>query len=142
MSYETVEAGLQKEIQTIPGFTDDQVSINDHRVLATGHPHVAILNYFSFVAERDSADQKTLFTWTTRITLYVRYTTDADSANAMRDRRNEIITRILQNPKLSNTAFDSLPIRGSVSTNERVEIGGVSYLVEFIDVEIEERVSA
>jgi hypothetical protein len=142
MSYGTVEAGLQTEIRAIAAFSDGQVSISDHRVLATGHPHVAILTYRSFVAERDSADQKTLFTWTTRIQLYVRYTTDVDSAKAMRDRRDDIITRILNNPKLNNTAFDSMPVRGSVSIDEKVEIGGVPYLVEFIDVEIEERVSA
>lgn len=142
MSYETVEAGLQTQLRAITAFDDAQVSIADYLPLGHGHPHLAILTYLAFSAERISSDQGTIITYTTRIHLYVRYTTDVDSANAMRDRRDDIIMRVLNNPTLGDTAFDSIPRSGRVSEKERVEIGRVSYLYELIDIEIEELVAA
>ena len=141
MSYETVEAGLQTEIVALANFTAEQVSLNDWRILSHGVTHAAILEYQSFEAERHSSDFSTLFRWVTRIHLLVRYSDDATANNNMRDRRDEIITCILENPKLGGSALDSLPIFGE-AIPEEVEVGGVSFLHEHIDVTIEEVVSA
>jgi len=141
MSYEDIEAGLQTEIIATVNFTAAQVSLNDWRILAHGVPHAAILEYQSFESERASSDISTLFRWAIRIHLLVRYSEDETANNNMRDRRDEIITRILQNPKLDNSALDSLPIRGEVIPEE-VEVGGISFLHEYIDVVAEEIVSA
>lgn len=141
MSYETVEAGLQTEIVALSSFTSEQVSLADWRILAHGVPHVAILEYQSFESERSSSDFSTLFRWVTRIHLLVRYSDDETANNNMRDRRDEIIMRILQNPKLGGSALDSLPIIGE-AIPEEVEVGGVSFLHEHIDVAMEEVVSA
>lgn len=141
MTYETVEAGLATQIRALDNFNDDQVSLGDWRILGHGHPAVAILEYFDFSAERASSDQDTLFTWVTRINLLAKYTDDATANDVLRDRRDEIVMRILQNPTLGETAFDSMPIRGGRMEEDR-EIGNVSFLHEFIDIEIEERANA
>ena len=143
MSYETVEAGLQTEIRATATLEDEQVSLGDWLILGYGHAQVAVLEYQSFTAERDSSDVDTMITWTVRINLLVKYTDDADGTNLLRDIRDEILTRLLKNPKLNNTAFDSMPIQGSIAgEDEEVVIGGVRFLKEWIDVEIEERVNA
>lgn len=141
MTYETVEAGLATQIRALDTFNDDQVSLADWLVLARGHPVVAILEYLGFEAERDSSDQDSLFTWVTRVNLLTKYTDDATANNALRDRRNDIIMQVLQNPTLGSTAFDSMPIRGG-RMDEDYEIGSVTFLHEFLDVRIEERVNA
>ncbi len=141
MSYETVEAGLQTEIVALTNFTAEQVSLNDWRILSHGVPHAVILEYLSFESERTSSDVSTLFRWVTRIHLFVRYTDDDTANNNIRDRRDEIITRILKNPKLGGSALDSLPIAGE-AIPEEVEVGGISFLHEHIDVAIEEVVRA
>ncbi len=142
MSYEDVEAGLQVEIRATATLTDEQVSLHDWLILGYGHAQVAILEYLGFTAERDSSDLDTLFRWVVRINLLVKYTDDASGNNLLRDIRDEIVVRILQNPKLNSTAFDSLPIAGNVSEEEEIVIGGVRFLHEWIDVAIEERVNA
>lgn len=141
MTYEAVEAGLAKQIRTIEAFHDDQVSLADWRILGGGHPVVAILEYLQFDVERDSSDPDSLFQWVTRINLLARYTDDATANNMLRDRRGDIIMQILQNPTLGSTAFDSLPVRGG-RIEEDFEIGNASFLHEFLDVKIEERVNA
>lgn len=142
MTYETVEAGLATQIRALDSFNDDQVSLGDWRIAGYGHAAVAVIVYNSFDAERDSADQDTLFRWVSRVHLLARYADDDTANNLLRDRRDEIIMKILQQPTLGGTAFDSMPVRGSVASPEVVEIGGIAFLQEYIDVEIEERVNA
>lgn len=147
MSYETVEEGLADQIRALDHFDDRRVSKNDWKIASGGIPHAAILQYRQFNTVRDSYDQVAVIQWTIRIHLLVRYTDDTAANNNMRDRRDEIITRIFQNPRLPDnegvdTAFDSLPSFGSLAEDEVVEIGGVKFLQEFIDVVIEERVTA
>src|SRR3989304_7590839 len=142
MSYETVETGLATQIKALSAFDDDQVSQGNFLILGYGHPHAAVIEYNGFRAVRDSSDVDTLFVWTARINLYARYTDDDGANNALRDRRDEIVTRILQNPTLGSTTLDSMPVRGSVASPAGVEIGGVVFVHEYIDVEIEELVSA
>jgi len=141
MSYETVETGLATQIKALSAFDDDQVSQGNFLILGYGHPHAAVIEYNGFRAVRDSSDVDTLFVWTARINLYARYTDDDGANNALRDRRDEIVTRILQNPTLGATALDSMPVRGE-REDEEVRIGNVVFLHEWIDVEIEERVNA
>jgi len=141
MTYEAVEAGLATQIRALTNFDDDQVSLGDWRIAGYGHVQVAIIEYESFTAERDSSDVDTLFRWVARVNLLARYTDDATANNILRDRRDEIVMRILENPTLGATAFDSMPVRGAI-VPEEVEIGGISFLQEYIDIEIEERVSA
>ena len=142
MTYEAMEAGLATQIRALSAFSDDQVSLGDWRALGYGHAQVVILEYNAFTGTRHSSDIDTLFTWTVRVHLCVRYTDDAGAVNALRDRRDEIITKILQTPKLGTTALYSMPVRGSIADPEEVEIGGVVFLHEYIDVEIEELVNA
>lgn len=141
MTYEAVEAGLATQIRALAAFDDDQVSLGDWLILGYGHSVVAILEYFNFDAERDSSDQDSLFTWVIRVHLLTRYTDDATANNVLRDRRDDIIMKILQNPTLGDTAFDSMPIRGGRMEEEYV-IGNINFLHEFLDVQIEERVNA
>lgn len=141
MSYETVEAGLRTEIVALDNFKPEQVSLADWRILAHGIPHAVILEYLSFESERSSSDFSTKFRWVVRIHLLVRYSDDETANNNIRDRRDEIILRILQNPKLDGSALDSMPITGE-AIPEEVEVGGISFLHEHIDVAIEEMVSA
>jgi hypothetical protein len=142
MTYEAVESALATQIRATSGFDDDQVSIGDFRILGYGHPQVAILTYSAFRASREegSYDQDTLFVWTVRVYLYARYNDDDTAHNLLRDRRDEIIMRVLQQPTLGAVAFDSFPVRGSV-TEELIEIGSISFLREYIDIDIEERVA-
>lgn len=147
MTFEAVQNGLAVQIKALDHFDDRRVSLNDWDILSHGVPHAAILEYQSFESERDSSDIDTLFRWVVRINLLVRYTEDVKGSNDMRDRRDEILTRILQNPTLPDadsvaTALDSLPISGALADDEVVEIGGVRFLHEFITVVIEERVNA
>ncbi len=147
MSYETVEEGLADQIRALEHFDDRRVSKNDWKIVSGGIPHAVILQYRQFQTVRDSYDQDVMVQWTIRIHLLVRYTDDTASNNNMRDRRDEILNRIFQNPRLpnnegENTAFDSLPSFGAIAEDEVVEIGGVRFLQEFIDVVIEERIAA
>lgn len=143
MTLATVQEGLADNIRALDHFDDRRVSINDWTILASGVPNAVILEYQEFEAEREDYAPKTLFTWTIRINLLVRYTNDVQGARDMEDRRDEIITKLLANPKLPNgegvnTAFDSLPVSGQIADEETVEIGGVNFLQEWLTVEIEE----
>jgi len=142
MTFETVQEGLATQLKALTAFDATNVSLNDWDILSHGVSAAAILEYQEFEAVRDSADVDTLFRWRVRINLLVRYTEDVQGNNDMRDRRDEILTRILQNPTLGATAFDSMPVSGSLSDNEVIEIGGVRFLHEYITVMIEERVNA
>lgn len=141
MTYEAVEAALATQLRAVANLDDDQVSLGDYRILGYGHTRCAILDYEAFEARRDSANQKTLFVWRIRVHLYARYTDDDTANNELRDRRDDIILRLLQNPTLAGAAFDSLPTRGNFEAEEIV-IGSISFLHEFLEVEIQEFVSA
>lgn len=142
MTYEAVEASLATYIRALSAFADDQVSVGDFRISEYGHPHAVILEYNAFRAARDTYQARTLVTWTTRVHLLAKYTDDVNVHNALRDRRDELILQMLQNPTLGGTAFDAMPVRGEVDDDEEVVIGGTTFLHEHIDVEIEELVSA
>ena len=147
MTFATVQDGLANQIKALDHFDDRRVSLNDWDILSQGVENAAILEYQEFELERDSSDIDTLIRWMVRINLLVRYTEDSQANKDMRDRRDEIILRILQNPTLPNdaavaTAFDSTPVSGGLADEEIVELGGVRFLKEFINVVIEERVNA
>lgn len=141
MTYETVEAGLQFELRATSTLTDEQVTLGDWRILGTGQAQVAIIEYQGFESDFETYGQKVLTTWTARINLLVKYTVNADATNLLRDVRQEIINKIHEKPKLNDTAFDSRPVSGSVAP-EKIEVGGVSFMHEWIMVEIEELVAA
>ena len=141
MSYETLEAGLQAQIRALDAFSDQQVSLADWTVLAEGHANVAILEYQSFELERESYGQDTRILWVCRVNLLARYSDDATGNDILRDRRSEIVAKVLQNPTLGGTAEDALPASGNFVVEE-IEWGGVSFLSEWIDVQMEEVVSA
>ena len=147
MTLESIQEGLEHQITELASFETNQVSINDWSILAGGVDQAVVLEYQGFEADRETYAPKTLFKWEIRVNLLVRYTDEEEGANAIRDRRDDIITRILQNPKLPNsggtdTALDSLPVSGQISDDERIVIGGVRFLKEWITVEIEELVAA
>lgn len=136
-------ASLAEQIRALAAFADDQVSVGDYRILNYGHPYLVIVECNeAFRADRETADQETIVTWTARVNLYARYTDDATVNDILRDRRDEIILRLLQNPTLGAVTLDSLPARGGVARPDEVEVGGVVFQHEYIDVEIEELVDA
>lgn len=143
MTYELCEADLATQVKAT-SLNDDQVSIADFRILGYGHPCCAILEYGGFTLARDddgSYDYRTMIHWVTRVHLFSRYSEDAEASNVMRDKRDEIVIKVLQVPQLGGAnVFDSLPLRGAVD-DEAVEIGGVVFLHESIDVELQERVN-
>ena len=140
MTYELAEAALATRLRTLSAFDEDQVEIGDWRIVARGNDNIAVLEYVSFITERLSSDT-TMIKWTCRINLLAEYKDDESSHNILRNRRDEIILDILQNPTLASAAFDAIPLRGE-SEEDDVEIGGVSFLKEFLNVEITEHVSA
>ncbi len=141
MTYEAVVDALALLIQTLDHFDDDSVDVGDWKVAAEGHDNPAVIEYVRFNAERVTAGQSTMITWMCRVHLLARYTDDESAQDLLRDRRDEIILKILQNPTITNTAFDAMVIGGEADEDE-VEIGGISFLKETIDIEIEELVSA
>ena len=141
MTYQAVVDALALLIQTLDYFDDQSVDIGDWKVAAEGHDNPVVIEYVRFNAERINSDQTTMVTWVCRIHLLARYEDDEESHDLLRDRREEIILKILQNPTITDTAFDAMVIGGEADEDE-VEIGGISFLKETIDIEIEEEISA
>lgn len=146
MTLKSIQEGLAHQIRQIESFTVEQVSIEDFTILSGGVDHAVVLEYHEFDADRETYAPKTLFKWRIRVNLFVRYTDEVQGANDMANRRDEIITRLLANSTLANeedtaTALDSLPVSGQVSDDEKVEIGGVRFLHEWITIEVEELVA-
>lgn len=141
MTYEAAEAALAVLLRALANFEAEEVVIGDWNPVAHGHSNVAVLEYVRFEAERVSADLTTQIIWTCRINLLAEYEDDASAHNILRDRRDEIVLKILQNPTLSGTAFDAMVVGGEADDDD-VDIGGISFLRETIDVEIEEMISA
>ncbi len=141
MTYEAVVDALALLIQSLDHFDDQSVDVGDWKVASEGHDNPVVIEYVRFVPERINADQTTMITWTCRIHLLARYEDDEEAHDLLRDRREEIILKILQNPTITNTAFDAM-VTGGEADEDEVEIGGISFLKETIDIEIEEEVSA
>ncbi|KKN51414.1 hypothetical protein LCGC14_0623110 [marine sediment metagenome] len=142
MSYETIEAAVEKQIEAIKEFKTDQVSRGDWRILHAGTSHAAVLEYGGFRVRYESIGGGTTFFWTVTIHLFGRYTDDDVVHNILRDRRQDIVDRLLQFPQLNGTAgvIDSKPERGSWADPQLVEIGSVAFLEEIIEVVVEEHV--
>lgn len=143
MSYETVEAALQTQLQATATLSDAQVTLADWDVLAQGHDQAAVLEYWGFESEEQAFGGAIWTTWTTRVHLYARYTDDAAVQNLLRDVRQEIINRVHQYPRLNNTAGvqNAFPRRGHWDDPQMVEIGGIRFLREYIEIEIVEDVT-
>ena len=140
MTYELAEAALAVRLRTLSSFEDEEVMIGDWREVARGHDNLAVLEYAGFETERLRADT-TMVTWVCKINLLAEYKDDVEVHNLLRDRRDEIVLEILQNATLAGTAFDAMPISGEADLDE-VEIGGLAFLRETIDVGITEHISA
>ena len=143
MSYEVIEAAVEGRIEALSNFGTDQVTIGDWRVLSGGHPWCVMLEYGGVEIEYESQGGGTTFNWVVRVHLYGRYTDDATVRNNMRDRRQEILDQLLKFPQLNGTAgvIDSIPRRGQWDDEQEVTIGGVKFLHETIEVEVEEQVA-
>lgn len=147
MSYENVEKALVLLIETLEHFDDANVEAGDWKIVAEGHDNSVVVEYIRFTSERLNADQTTLITWTARLNLLARYEDDIGVHNLFRDRREELILKILQTPTLPDegsvaTAFDMMLVGGEADTDDDVEIGGIPFLRETIEVEIEEHINA
>ena len=140
MTYELAEAALAVRLRSLDSFEDEEVMIGDWREVARGHDNLVVLEYARFETERLSADT-TMITWVCQVNLLAEYKDDIEVHNLLRDRRDEIVLEILQNATLAGTAFDAMPISGEADLDE-VEIGGVAFLRETIDVGITEHISA
>lgn len=142
MTYESCEAGLAVQLRATALLEDAQVTLGDWKVLNGGPPHAAIIEYEAFRLSRDTSEQTTMMVWTSRINVLARYTDDVAVHNALRDIRDQIILKVLQNPTLGSVCLDSLPVRGGKTEPDEVVIGNVTFLKEFIDVDIEEIINA
>ena len=142
MTYEAVEAGLKVELQATVILADNQVVLHDWDIASHGHAQFANIVYLGIVeADYESYAPKVAMKWAIRIHLGVRYTTEVDSLNAARDLRQEVVDRLLANPELNSTAFDSKIVSGRIDPEKTTEIGNVVFYLEWIDIEVEELVA-
>lgn len=142
MTYEAVEAGLKVELQETATLTDAQVVLHDWDVGSHGHAQFALIEYLALSrADYESYAPKVAMVWLIRVHLCVRFTEEAASLNAARDLRQEVIDRLLANPKLDASAFDTKIISGRIDPEERIEIGSLSFYHEWLDIEVEELVT-
>ena len=141
MTYEAVEAGLKVELQETDTLTDDQVVLHDWDVGSHGHAQFVVIEYLALSrADYESYAPKVAMVWLIRVHLCVRFTEEAASLNAARDLRQEVIDRLLANPKLDASAFDTKIISGRIDPEERIVIGSISFYHEWLDIEVEELV--
>lgn len=142
MSYETCEAALKTQIEAIGEDWEEWVTLADYRLLAKGvSKRAVILAYDGFEHTRTEFGGGHCYAWRVKIWLFARYTDDDAVHNQLRDDRQAILDRIAQYPKLGGASgvFDALVETGSEEP-EAIELGGVVFHVESMDVVIAEDV--
>lgn len=130
MSWETVAEALKDQVEAVTAMAG-RVSIEDMKILSGGHVKAAVVDYGGFAQERRAFGGDHLVTWTALINLYVRWTTDLQVRDDLRDLRDAVLTRINRQPELGATAgvFDALIVSGE-SIPEQVVVGSVKFFGE------------
>jgi hypothetical protein len=114
MSYETVATSLETLLKTITGF-EDKVTQGDYRILDEGLNKCIVLSPASFERRRTSFNGGKENTWNITISLFIRYKTDAQAQDELRDNMQLIIDEIDQYPLLGDSSgvMDALVNSGS-----------------------------
>lgn len=138
MSYSTLQAALQAQLEALPELKG-RTTLDDATILNKGHPHAAILAYSSFTEAAIAFDSEFQSEWVVDIRLYARYQNDGQVRASMRDLRDAIIDRIRAHRTLGNTAgcLDCQVTSGRRDA-EQVEVGAVKYYREIISVRMTE----
>lgn len=138
MSYESVEAALATQLETIANL---KVVKDDATKIQSGSTKVAILRYSSFEQERFSMGGNHHIRWVITVALFCRYTTDAEVRDSLRELRLAVLNRINQYPRLgdSSEVFDAFVVAGR-AVPEAVVFGSYRYFSEEVDVEIIEEI--
>ena len=141
MSYATMEAALQTQIQTLTGFTksDRNVVLYDVGSLNRGSSKGVVLRFGGMEHELVALGGEQIHRWFVNVTIYVRYKNESDAQENLRTNMQLIIDRIDQYPKLGGAAYYAWP--SSVEEQpEEIALGGVRFIGRSIRVAIEEEV--
>ncbi len=116
MSYETVEDGLLKVIRKAAGFTANNTSAGDYRILAKGRTKAVVLQPGPFRREVSSAPRRMAWTWTVNMELFVPFREELSVVSKdLRIFRQELMDAIDPWPHLDDTlgVIDTLVESGS-----------------------------
>ena len=141
MSYATMEAALQTQIQTLTGFTksDRNVVLYDVGSLNRGSSKGVVLRFGGMEHELVALGGEQIHRWFINITIYVRYKNESDAQENLRSNMQSIIDRIDQYPKLGGVAFYAW-VSAVEETPVEIALGGVKFLGRSLRVAIEEEV--
>lgn len=142
MSYEDVETQLSTQLVACSSLSSTTVSKGDRTILNKGPSKAAVIVYESFDQVRETFGATHAVDWRSRVFLFVKYQTDSQMYNDMRDLRNEVINRINQYPHLgdSTKVWDALIEEGSAEDFD-VPIGAIRYQVDSVLVRMTEDLS-
>ncbi len=104
MSYETMQTGLRNVITKIAGYSNNNVTLGDYRVLQRGGDKVVVLSPGPFTRERLDFAGGHQTNWDVIVELFIKYKDDTQVHDSIRDERQNIIDKIDQYPFLDATS--------------------------------------
>ena len=116
MSYETVEEGLLKVIRKSAGFTANNTSAGDYRILARGRTKAVVLQPGPFRREVSAAPRRMAWIWTVNMELFVPFRDELSVVSKdLRIFRQDLMDAIDPWPHLDDTlgVIDTLVESGS-----------------------------
>ena len=141
MSYATMEAALQTQIQTLTGFAkgDRNVVLYDVGSLNRGSSKGVVLRFGGMDHSLWTMGGTHLHTWFINCTLYVRYKNESDAQEALRTNMQLIIDRIDQYPKLGGSAYYAW-VSSMEETPEEIALGAAKFIGRSLRIAVEEEV--
>lgn len=141
MSYSTAETGVKTVIQKINGYSVNNCTINDYRVLALGQSKGVVLKKGASNHSQKSMGATPLFQnfWGINAELYLPFIDEAPNlAGSVRDESQKIVDEIRKWPKLDGVA-GMVDVRiDSVTEPEEWLIGTGRWWRQIINIMVEE----
>ena len=142
MSFETACAALKDKLETmgLTGLGPSDISVDgDYTILNGSHRYACVLDYNGFTARRMAEGGSYLTGWKVTITLAVPCENSLQDKKDMGVLRAAILTHLRKWPRLglADDIFDT-QVLGGTDIPELVELGGMMYQLEELDVLIEE----
>ena len=141
MSYETAAIAIADTLPrgNLQKFTSKDVSVGDYSLLSQGHIYAVVVDYDGFDHERLTLDGGYSTVWHFELFIAVLYENDVQVHNDLRDLRQEIITKISENPGLGVNVFDAQVVRGE-AIPQLIELGSGKWAFELVYVDVEEQI--
>jgi len=141
MSYSTVISSLQALLKTINGYSDNNVSNGDYRVLGKGNTKAVVLLPGSFANEHFTMKGQRKRIWNIIVELWIKYQDDVQANSDIQSQRQLIIEKIDSYPRLNKSSGVIHAIITSGGTPEKKfdeTGGGPHWIVQPMICEVQE----